>query len=169
MVADLMAEMAEQIRNPGDRSADGARRDGTPKSDDNSSLQGWQRPHGASSANAGAGPPRRRQPRLLEHRRVLGWAATGAYPTLRITTSRNGPRGRMEPTAADALPWVQFCLVAHYQQAATIKRRNEEMGQNLGRNWRLFIRENIRLTTPRRASTSVCRARAMQQLPSLKG
>jgi Fic family protein len=28
----------------------------------------------------------------------------------------------------DALPWVRFCLVAHYQQAATLIKRNAEIG-----------------------------------------
>jgi len=28
----------------------------------------------------------------------------------------------------DALPWVRFCLVAHYQQAATLIKRNNEIG-----------------------------------------
>ncbi len=28
----------------------------------------------------------------------------------------------------DAGPWIQFCLTAHYQQAATLIRRNEEYG-----------------------------------------
>jgi Fic family protein len=29
----------------------------------------------------------------------------------------------------DARPWVRFCLVAHYQQAATLIKRNEEIGR----------------------------------------
>ena len=29
----------------------------------------------------------------------------------------------------DALPWVRFCLVAHYQQAATLIKRNAVMGR----------------------------------------
>lgn len=29
----------------------------------------------------------------------------------------------------DALPWVRFCLTAHYQQAATFIRRNDEYGR----------------------------------------
>lgn len=29
----------------------------------------------------------------------------------------------------NALPWVRFCLVAHYQQAATLIRRNQEVGR----------------------------------------
>ncbi len=29
----------------------------------------------------------------------------------------------------DALPWVRFCLHAHYQQAATLIRRNNELGK----------------------------------------
>lgn len=29
----------------------------------------------------------------------------------------------------DALPWVRFCLIAHYQQAATLKKRNAQIGR----------------------------------------
>lgn len=29
----------------------------------------------------------------------------------------------------DALPWVRFCLIAHYQQAATIKKRSAQIGR----------------------------------------
>ncbi len=29
----------------------------------------------------------------------------------------------------DALPWVRFCLIAHYQQAATLIRRTQEIGR----------------------------------------
>jgi Fic family protein len=29
----------------------------------------------------------------------------------------------------DARPWLRFCLVAHYQQAATLIKRNEEIGR----------------------------------------
>lgn len=29
----------------------------------------------------------------------------------------------------DALPWVRFCLVAHYQQASTLIKRNAEIGR----------------------------------------
>ncbi len=34
-------------------------------------------------------------------------------------------KGKWNP-ANSALPWVRFCLVAHYQQAATLLRRHEE-------------------------------------------
>ena len=37
-------------------------------------------------------------------------------------------RGSWHP-ANDALPWIRFCLRAHYQQAATLIRRNAEMGR----------------------------------------
>jgi Fic family protein len=37
-------------------------------------------------------------------------------------------QGRWNP-AHDALPWVRFCLRAHYQQAATIMKRNAEIGR----------------------------------------
>ncbi|WP_395825396.1 Fic family protein [Elstera sp.] len=36
--------------------------------------------------------------------------------------------GRWSPQNS-ALPWVRFCLRAHYQQAATLLRRNAHMGQ----------------------------------------
>lgn len=36
-------------------------------------------------------------------------------------------KGAWNPTR-NALPWVRFCLKAHYQQAATLLRRNEEYG-----------------------------------------
>jgi Fic family protein len=32
----------------------------------------------------------------------------------------------------DALPWVRFCLVAHYQQAATLMKRNAVIGRMWG-------------------------------------
>jgi Fic family protein len=35
-------------------------------------------------------------------------------------------QGRWNPSH-DALPWVRFCLTAHYQQAATLVKRNERM------------------------------------------
>jgi Fic family protein len=50
-----------------------------------------------------------------------------------------------------ALPWVRFCLHAHYQQAATLIRRNEELG-------RLFeIVSTLRKTNsfPERAETAL--------------
>lgn len=37
-------------------------------------------------------------------------------------------QGKWSPDR-DALPWVRFCLVAHYQQAATLIRRNAEIGR----------------------------------------
>jgi Fic family protein len=37
-------------------------------------------------------------------------------------------QGRWSPDR-DALPWVRFCLVAHYQQAHTIRRRSELVGR----------------------------------------
>ncbi|MFQ5972863.1 MAG: Fic family protein [Alphaproteobacteria bacterium] len=37
-------------------------------------------------------------------------------------------RGRWQPQR-DAAPWMRFCLRAHYQQAATLIRRNNEMGR----------------------------------------
>ena len=32
----------------------------------------------------------------------------------------------------DALPWVRFCLIAHYQQAATLLKRNAVIGRVWG-------------------------------------
>jgi Fic family protein len=37
-------------------------------------------------------------------------------------------KGRWQPQN-DAMPWVRFCLRAHYQQAATLIRRNAEIGR----------------------------------------
>lgn len=37
-------------------------------------------------------------------------------------------RGAWHPEN-DALPWVRFCLIAHYQQAATLIKRNAEIGR----------------------------------------
>ena len=40
----------------------------------------------------------------------------------------NVGRGSWHP-GNDALPWVRFCLVAHYQQAATLIKRYTEVGR----------------------------------------
>jgi Fic family protein len=37
-------------------------------------------------------------------------------------------QGRWKPSR-DALPWVRFCLTAHYQQAATLVQRNERVAR----------------------------------------
>ena len=50
----------------------------------------------------------------------LGRNTQGYYDVLAATG-----QGRWQPSR-DALPWVRFCLKAHYQQAATLVRRNEE-------------------------------------------
>ena len=49
-----------------------------------------------------------------------------------------------------ALPWVRFCLKAHYQQANTLIRRNEEYGAVFDSIERLIEREglNERMTVP---------------------
>jgi Fic family protein len=49
---------------------------------------------------------------------------TSAYYDILAKTGQ----GRWSPER-DALPWVRFCLVAHYQQAATLLRRNNEIGR----------------------------------------
>lgn len=40
-------------------------------------------------------------------------------------------QGKWQPQR-DALPWVRFCLTAHYQQAATLSRRNAELSEVYG-------------------------------------
>ncbi|CCV08062.1 conserved hypothetical protein [Mesorhizobium metallidurans STM 2683] len=37
-------------------------------------------------------------------------------------------KGKWSPQN-DALPWVRFCLIAHYQQAITLKKRNAQIGR----------------------------------------
>ena len=43
----------------------------------------------------------------------------------------------------DALPWVRFCLRAHYQQTTTIIKRNEEMSRIYDEIHRLANREQL--------------------------
>ncbi len=50
----------------------------------------------------------------------LGQNTNAYYDKLAITGN-----GKWNPDG-DALPWVRFCLIAHYQQASTLLRRNEE-------------------------------------------
>jgi Fic family protein len=53
----------------------------------------------------------------------LGRNTEGYYATLaEVGQGRWNPRN-------SALPWVRFCLVAHYQQAATLMRRNNEFAR----------------------------------------
>ena len=40
-------------------------------------------------------------------------------------------QGRWHPKR-NALPWIRFCLVAHYQQAATLMKRNAVIGRMFG-------------------------------------
>lgn len=58
-------------------------------------------------------------------------------------------QGRWRPEN-DALPWVRFCLVAHYQQAGTLLRRTEEYEDLLDRIDRIVAREALdeRMSTP---------------------
>jgi Fic family protein len=51
----------------------------------------------------------------------------------------------------DARPWVRFCLVAHYQQAATLIKRNEE----IGRVWDEIEALTKRLGLPDRTQTAL--------------
>ena len=50
-----------------------------------------------------------------------------------------------------ALPWVRFCLVAHYQQAATIMKRNA----TIGRAWEEIERVRLRLDLPERCEAAL--------------
>jgi Fic family protein len=49
---------------------------------------------------------------------------TGAYYAILAEIGQ----GKWNP-GRDALPWVRFCLVAHYQQAATLMKRNIVIGR----------------------------------------
>ena len=55
----------------------------------------------------------------------------------------------------DALPWVRFCLVAHYQQADTLKKRNIQIGGCGKKSPALSISMNC---------TSACRCRSWMPL-----
>lgn len=59
-------------------------------------------------------------------------------------------QGKWNP-GNDALPWVRFCLVAHYQQAATITRRNAE----IGRVWEEVERLRRSLGLPERCEATL--------------
>ena len=43
----------------------------------------------------------------------------------------------------NALPWIRFCLKAHYQQAATVLRRHEEYGVIYGKIHQIIRREKL--------------------------
>jgi Fic family protein len=51
-------------------------------------------------------------------------------------------RGEWNPRK-DALPWVRFCLKAHYQQAATLIRRHEEYGALYEQIDAIVLREKL--------------------------
>lgn len=51
-------------------------------------------------------------------------------------------QGKWNPQR-DALPWVRFCLRAHYQQAATLIRRNVEIGRVWDQISRLVAEEGL--------------------------
>lgn len=59
-------------------------------------------------------------------------------------------QGRWNPER-NALPWVRFCLVAHYQQAATILKRN----QIIGRVWTEIELLRRKHKLPERVETSL--------------
>jgi Fic family protein len=50
--------------------------------------------------------------------------------------------GKWNP-ARDALPWVRFCLTAHYQQAATWIRRNDEYARLFEKIERVVKEHNL--------------------------
>ena len=54
------------------------------------------------------------------------WLGRNTQPYYRILAETG--EGRWSP-GNDALPWVRFCLVAHYQQAQTLIRRNATVGR----------------------------------------
>ncbi|MFL4973386.1 MAG: Fic family protein [Microvirga sp.] len=66
---------------------------------------------------------------------------TDAYYAVLAETGQ----GRWNPQR-DALPWVRFCLVAHYQQAATLIKRNTQ----IGRVWNEIERVRRELGLPER-------------------
>ena len=43
----------------------------------------------------------------------------------------------------DALPWVKFCLIAHYQQAATLMKRNAVIGRMWGEMEKLSVEHGL--------------------------
>jgi Fic family protein len=51
-------------------------------------------------------------------------------------------KGKWSPEN-NALPWVRFCLRAHYQQAATVLRRNEEYGTIYSKIFSIVRREKL--------------------------
>lgn len=51
----------------------------------------------------------------------------------------------------DALPWIRFCLVAHYQQASTLIKRNAE----IGRTWDEIEKIADKLRLPERNHTAL--------------
>ena len=50
-----------------------------------------------------------------------------------------------------ALPWVRFCLIAHYQQASTLLKRNDE----IGRVWEKIERLRVEYDLPERAEIAM--------------
>jgi Fic family protein len=50
----------------------------------------------------------------------------------------------------NAMPWVRFCLLAHYQQAATLIKRNQEVGKTWGEIMEILKRHGLpeRCETP---------------------
>ncbi|MDZ3836494.1 MAG: Fic family protein [Rhodospirillales bacterium] len=59
-------------------------------------------------------------------------------------------RGKWSPDS-DALPWVRFCLRAHYQQAATLAARNREIAEVWDKVSLLLQRHSL----PERAETAL--------------
>jgi Fic family protein len=62
----------------------------------------------------------------------------------------NVGRGKWSPDS-DALPWVRFCLRAHYQQAATLAARNREIAEVWDKVSLILQRHSL----PERAETAL--------------
>jgi len=80
--------------------------------------------------------------------RIEEWLGRNTGPYYAILASTG--QGRWSPER-DAHPWVRFCLVAHYQQAATLLVRNRE----IGRAWEEIAKIVAKLHLPERSEASL--------------
>ena len=121
------------------------RRNGASEFDHDSSVQGWKRPDGESAPDIG-----RWRARGLIHplfSSIEEWLGRNTQEYYNVLAEVG--EGAWNPSNS-ALPWVKFCLKAHYQQANTLIRRNEEYGAVFDSIERLIEREglNERMTVP---------------------
>lgn len=100
-----------------------ARSHGAPKFSNDPSIQGWKRPNGVRPQTLVIARNGILSPEFSSIEEWLGRNTESYYVILKETGE-----GAWNPQKS-ALPWVRFCLKAHYQQAATIIRRNEIMGR----------------------------------------